>query len=59
MDIEQETKNIYNQIAQVFDITRVRIWPCVRNFVNSLISGTNILDIGCGNGIITKKHETS
>ncbi len=50
MDVEQETKNIYNQIAQVFDVTRVRIWPCVKNFVNTLNSGSNLLDIGCGNG---------
>lgn len=50
MDLEQETKNIYNQIAKVFDVTRIRIWPCVRNFINGLPSGSNILDIGCGNG---------
>jgi ubiquinone/menaquinone biosynthesis C-methylase UbiE len=48
--MEQETKNIYNQIAHVFDVTRVKIWPCVRNFINSLQSGSTILDIGCGNG---------
>ena len=47
---EQETKQLYNQIAKVFDVTRVRIWPCVRNFIDGLKSESTVLDIGCGNG---------
>lgn len=47
---EQETKQLYNQIAKVFDVTRVRIWPCVRNFIDGLKSDSIVLDIGCGNG---------
>lgn len=50
MDLEQETKYIYNQIAKVFDVTRVRIWPCVKNFLDGLLTESMVLDIGCGNG---------
>ena len=49
-DHENETKQLYNQIAKAFDITRIRIWPCVRNFIDILNSGSTVLDIGCGNG---------
>jgi ubiquinone/menaquinone biosynthesis C-methylase UbiE len=47
---EEATKQLYNQIAKVFDVTRVRIWPCVRNFIDGINSGSIVLDIGCGNG---------
>jgi ubiquinone/menaquinone biosynthesis C-methylase UbiE len=43
-------KQIYNQIANDFDRSRVRIWPCVSNFLLTFNSGTQLLDIGCGNG---------
>ncbi len=50
MTHEEETKQLYNQIAQVFDVTRVRIWPCVKNWVDKFKPNSTILDIGCGNG---------
>jgi ubiquinone/menaquinone biosynthesis C-methylase UbiE len=43
-------KQVYNQIAQDFDKSRVRIWPCVSRFLSKFNSGTELLDIGCGNG---------
>ncbi len=41
---------IYDLIADEFDKTRVRQWPCVISFLNSFPSNASILDIGCGNG---------
>jgi len=41
---------IYDLIADEFDKTRVRQWPCVLFFLNSFPSNASILDIGCGNG---------
>ncbi len=46
MDIE----NFYNNIADEFDKTRVRLWSCVISFLDSFPSNSKILDIGCGNG---------
>lgn len=58
-DIELENcyvKNIYNQIAPKFDLTRTYYWACVKEFL-SLIDKTpekKILDVGCGNGRYVK-----
>lgn len=46
MDIE----TFYNTIADEFDKTRVRLWPCVISFLDEFQSNAEILDIGCGNG---------
>ncbi len=49
-------KNIYNQIAPKFDLTRTYYWACVKEFL-SLIDKTSekkILDVGCGNGRYVK-----
>jgi ubiquinone/menaquinone biosynthesis C-methylase UbiE len=46
MDIE----TFYDTIADEFDKTRVRLWPCVISFLDEFQSNTEILDIGCGNG---------
>jgi ubiquinone/menaquinone biosynthesis C-methylase UbiE len=43
-------KNVYNQIAKDFDRSRIRIWPCVSNFLSQFNPGSELLDIGCGNG---------
>ena len=40
----------YSNISNDFDITRIRVWPCVRNFMDSLESYSQVLEIGCGNG---------
>ena len=45
-----EIKEVYNKIAEYFDITRVRIWGSVKDFLNSLDENSYVLDIGCGNG---------
>ena len=44
------TKEIYNMIADEFDIYRVKVWPCVSEFLKNFNSNSMILDIGCGNG---------
>lgn len=41
----------YNTIATNFDLTRVYIWKCVKEFVDSFVNKDSfILDAGCGNG---------
>jgi SAM-dependent methyltransferase len=50
MDYSNQTKEIYNQISNRFDISRVRIWPCVKKFLDSFSSSSILLDVGCGNG---------
>lgn len=46
----ESIKLIYNNIATDFDRSRVRIWPCVNNYISSLKPNSDILDVGCGNG---------
>lgn len=48
--IATPTELFYDLMADEFDKTRVRLWPCVISFLNQFESGTSILDIGCGNG---------
>jgi SAM-dependent methyltransferase len=43
-------ETFYNIIADEFDKTRVRLWPCVISFLDKFPSNSKILDIGCGNG---------
>ena len=43
-------KNIYEQIANHFKVTRVFTWSWIDNFILSLSRGSSIYDIGCGNG---------
>ena len=50
MDVSQQIKHIYNNISKDFDTSRVRIWPCVSDFLNSFAPGSELLDNGCGNG---------
>ncbi|XP_038715495.1 tRNA (carboxymethyluridine(34)-5-O)-methyltransferase-like isoform X2 [Tripterygium wilfordii] len=41
---------VYDAIAPHFSATRFAKWPKVATFLNSLPSGSLILDAGCGNG---------
>jgi tRNA (uracil-5-)-methyltransferase TRM9 len=40
----------YNTIAEEFDKTRVRLWDCVKNYLDIFKPNSYILDIGSGNG---------
>jgi ubiquinone/menaquinone biosynthesis C-methylase UbiE len=42
--------DIYNEIADEFDVYRTKIWNCVLLFLNNLPPNSSVLDIGCGNG---------
>ena len=46
MDIE----TFYNTIADEFDKTRVRLWTCVKNYLDTFDKNSYILDVGPGNG---------
>ncbi|KAL8459147.1 hypothetical protein ACS0TY_036566 [Phlomoides rotata] len=41
---------VYDAIAPHFSSTRFAKWPKVQSFLNSLASGSLIIDAGCGNG---------
>lgn len=43
-------KNIYEEIADQFKVTRVYTWPWIKKFINDLSNNSMIYDIGCGNG---------
>jgi SAM-dependent methyltransferase len=45
-----DIKEIYNQIGDEFDRTRITIWPNVRNFLDKILENSLVLDAGCGNG---------
>ncbi|KAF8377266.1 hypothetical protein HHK36_030641 [Tetracentron sinense] len=50
-DIEQKyVHRVYDAIAPHFSSTRFAKWPKVATFLNSLPSGSLVLDAGCGNG---------
>jgi SAM-dependent methyltransferase len=42
--------SFYDIHASDFSKSRFRIWPGVKNFLDSLPSNSKVLDIGCGNG---------
>lgn len=48
--ILKQTKNGYNQIADLFSVTRVWPWKVMDSFFSYLKVGERVLDIGCGNG---------
>jgi ubiquinone/menaquinone biosynthesis C-methylase UbiE len=43
-------KNVYEIIANDFNRTRYSYWDYVYNFLNSIKTGSSLLDLGCGNG---------
>lgn len=43
-------EQFYDIIAVEFDKTRVRLWNCVKLFMDRFPSNSLILDVGCGNG---------
>jgi len=47
-DSTESVKDVYNSIATSFSKTRVKVWPCVSKFLDS-VKGTG-LEVGCGNG---------
>jgi SAM-dependent methyltransferase len=50
MNYSEQTKYIYNEIADDFSNSRYSIWTCVKKFLDTLNSSSCVLDIGCGNG---------
>lgn len=45
-----EVKDFYDKHWQRFDVSRVRIWKCVKEFTSTIVKKSTILDVGCGNG---------
>jgi ubiquinone/menaquinone biosynthesis C-methylase UbiE len=45
-----EIQQTYDAISAEFDITRYKPWPQTVEFIDSLPTGSSILDLGCGNG---------
>tara|TARA_B100001093_G_C26858529_1_gene1028694 strand:+ start:3991 stop:4617 length:627 start_codon:yes stop_codon:yes gene_type:complete len=43
-------KNVYEEIAEHFNVTRVYTWNWISEFINNIPKGSIIYDIGCGNG---------
>ena len=46
----EHVKQIYQDIANEFDVTRAYKWRWISNFINSLPKNSLIYDIGCGSG---------
>jgi ubiquinone/menaquinone biosynthesis C-methylase UbiE len=40
----------YNQTASEFNVTRAYSWKGVKEFIDGLDEGSEVLDVGCGNG---------
>lgn len=43
-------RNVYDQIAPHFSITRSKQWKPVESFLTKLGKGSLVIDVGCGNG---------
>ena len=43
-------KEVYDKIANQFNHTRYSIWGSVKEFMDSLVSSSKVLELGCGNG---------
>jgi ubiquinone/menaquinone biosynthesis C-methylase UbiE len=52
-----DTETFYNLVADEFDKTRIRLWTCVKTYLDIFASNAIILDIGCGNGKYMKYRE--
>lgn len=47
---EKYVHQVYEEISDHFNKTRYKPWPIIRNFLQSLPTGSLVLDLGCGNG---------
>ncbi|XP_053208768.1 alkylated DNA repair protein alkB homolog 8-like [Panonychus citri] len=47
---DQYVYKVYDEIAGDFSRTRYKPWPKVKQFIDSLGTGSILCDIGCGNG---------
>ena len=47
---KQTIQHVYDSIAEHFDVTRYKPWPETTKFAEKLEPGSQVLDIGCGNG---------
>jgi len=43
-------ETFYNTIADEFNKTRIRLWDCVKNYLDTFEPNSYILDIAAGNG---------
>ena len=43
-------KDVYEEIADHFKVTRVYTWTWIKDFIDKLENNSMIYDIGCGNG---------
>lgn len=53
MALELEEKyvhSVYSSIAKHFDSTRYSLWKGVKGYLQTLDGGSQVLDVGCGNG---------
>lgn len=41
---------VYDEISNHFSETRHKQWPNVAKFIDNLVTGGLLLDVGCGNG---------
>lgn len=46
----ESVSETYNKIANHFNNTRYRVWSCTSKFLDSIESGKEGLEVGCGNG---------
>ena len=56
--LEQKNVNqVYEEIAEHFDVTRINKWHWIEDFLNSFKNDSLILDLGCGNGRNMTNHD--
>jgi len=48
--IRHDVKEVYELIADEFDVTRKTEWPEFKDFLKYIGNKTKVLDLGCGNG---------
>lgn len=50
ISFEENVLRVYNSISKSFDKTRYYVWNEVKSFLDNVNSGSNLLEVGCGNG---------